>query len=63
MADVYDMPPAGFVRSHKGWLMNPPSMGDRRIATLEKENQELKQMLQQIMEKLGGSNPDILSPR
>jgi hypothetical protein len=63
MVDMYDTPPAGFVRSNKGWLIKPPTSGDKRLAKLEKENQELRQMLQQIMEKLGDSNPDILSQR
>jgi len=63
MADVYDMPPSGFARSGRGWLVKPGTHGDKRLAKLEKENKELKQMLQTILEKLGDSSSDILSSR
>jgi hypothetical protein len=63
MADVYDMPPAGFVRAYRGWLVRPPTSGDRRLAKLEKENQELRQMLQQIIGRFDDNSHDILNPR
>jgi hypothetical protein len=52
MADVYDMPPQGFRRAAKGWLVSNPAPGSKKLSKLEKENALLKETLQALAERL-----------
>ena len=46
--NLFDRPPAGFVRAKKGWLTVAPAPQRKAVANLKRENTDLKSRLEQL---------------